>query len=101
MRKEFIKMKKKLLLLALTISLLAGTWSIAFAAGKAVTAYVDPQVNIIINSAKFVPYDLDSGKQMDILIYNNRTYLPVRSIGEALDAKVGWDDKTRTVYIYN
>lgn len=94
-------MKKKLILITLILTLLMGTWSIAFAAGKAVTAYVDPKVNIVINSAKFVPYDSDSGQQMDILIYNNRTYLPVRSIGEALDTKIGWDDKTKTVYIYN
>ena len=36
---------------------------------------------------------------MEPFIYNGTTYLPVRAVGEALGKQVGWDGKTKTVYI--
>lgn len=33
------------------------------------------------------------------ILYNDRTYIPLRVIAEAMDAVVGWDETTRTVMI--
>jgi hypothetical protein len=91
-----------LIILILIMGLMAATWSVAFAAGtQSVTAFVNPKVSIMINGAKYTPYDTTTGQVSEILIYKDRTYLPVRSIGEALNCKIGWDDNTKTVYVQN
>jgi len=58
---------------------------------------------------QYVEYDTETG--MDVVkseevkadvpaqIINDRTYLPVRAVSEALDCKVDWDGATRTIYI--
>lgn len=46
---------------------------------------------------------LNDDKEIDIdvapKIINNRTYVPIRFVGEAFDMKVDWDDKDKTVII--
>jgi hypothetical protein len=39
----------------------------------------------------------DLGK--DSIIYNGSVYVPLRSLGEMLDAQVGWDDENQTVHL--
>ncbi|WP_420805150.1 stalk domain-containing protein [Gottschalkia acidurici] len=36
---------------------------------------------------------------MEPFIYNETTYLPVRTVDEAMKKKVDWDNKSKTVYI--
>lgn len=56
-------------------------------------------INFIIGSNLYTK----NGKsyQMDTVptIYKDRTFLPIRVIGESLDKKVDWDNTTRTVLI--
>lgn len=43
----------------------------------------------------------DEAFELDVpaRINNGRTFVPIRFISESLDAKVGWDDTTKTVFI--
>ncbi|MGW8822207.1 N-acetylmuramoyl-L-alanine amidase [Paenibacillus lautus] len=50
---------------------------------------VSDKVNVIVN-----------GKQIkDGKLVNGVTYVPLRAVGEALGAKIGWDNKTKTTTI--
>ncbi|MDH6674480.1 N-acetylmuramoyl-L-alanine amidase [Paenibacillus sp. LBL] len=52
-------------------------------------AVVDDKVNVIVN-----------GKQIkDGKLENGVTYVPLREVGEAFGAKIGWDNKTKTATI--
>lgn len=48
-----------------------------------------------------VYFDKQEGKELDVAptIMNDRTYLPLRAVGEALGCDVDWDASTRTVII--
>ncbi|MGW8822197.1 N-acetylmuramoyl-L-alanine amidase [Paenibacillus lautus] len=52
-------------------------------------ASVSDKVNVIVNGKQ-----IEDGK-----LENGVTYVPLRAIGEALGAKVGWDNKTKTATV--
>lgn len=52
-------------------------------------AVVSDKVNVIVNGKQ-----IEDGK-----LENGVTYVPLRAIGEALGAKVGWDNKTKTATV--
>ncbi|WP_438444878.1 stalk domain-containing protein [Gorillibacterium sp. sgz5001074] len=79
--------------------LLAGLMGTCFSAGvwasdgiQKVEAYLRPDFNIVLDGK---PVALDK----PVLLYNDSSYLPLRKIGELLNATVGWKEETRTVYI--
>ncbi len=54
----------------------------------------------LVVDGKPVKFGKDTaGKQIEPLIYEGTTYLPVRAVGEALGKVVDWDGKTQTVYL--
>lgn len=57
-------------------------------------------IKIYINDSLFTPKD-GNGNIVEPLVYNGRTYLPVRAISEALGEPVAWEGKTSSVYIGN
>ena len=58
-----------------------------------------------INSEKMRVYDIASDKEsvvyLDVpaMLINDRTMIPLRAVGEALDARVDWNESTETVLI--
>jgi len=46
----------------------------------------------------FTPKESD-GSVVKPIVYNGRTYLPVRFLGEALNIPIEWEDATKTVHI--
>ena len=69
-------------------------------------AILKKQIDVVYNNIKLVvdnksiSFGQDSaGKQIEPFIYNGTTYLPVRTVGEALNKRVDWDSKNNTVYI--
>jgi hypothetical protein len=59
-----------------------------------ITAVADSSINLMINGVmKTLPEDVS------ILLYNNRTYLPLRYIAEELGADVNWHDADRLVTV--
>ncbi|MNP14677.1 hypothetical protein D3C76_1070110 [compost metagenome] len=44
---------------------------------------------------------VNDAKMEDGFILDGRVYVPLRAVGEALGAKVGWDNKTKTARLTN
>jgi len=89
----FVKKKKKLLNVLLIIFIVLGLGSGIGAEElqKQITAYKDVAISIKVNG--------NALSSADIIVHENRTYVPVRTLAEALGAEVNWDDKTGTVNI--
>lgn len=87
---------KKIMLLVLCFALVftAG----AFAGSNVVEAVLADHLNIKIFGQNFVARD-DDGTVLQPLIYNGRTYLPVKAIVEKFGYEVGWEGKTSTITI--
>lgn len=94
-----LKAKNKLILIV-TIFMIFSFVSGVFASStvQAITAYLAGDFKFTLNGENWQPRDVD-GSQMSPIVYKNRTYLPVRAIGEALGVNIGWIDATRTVVI--
>ncbi|NLV21259.1 MAG: copper amine oxidase N-terminal domain-containing protein [Syntrophomonadaceae bacterium] len=92
-------MKKRLILVVAVFMVLAfAAGTIAAPAVQDVTATLAGDIKFFVNGKDWQPKDVD-GSIMTPIIYNGRTYLPARAIGEALGIKVDWVDATRTVVL--
>jgi hypothetical protein len=91
---------KKKLILIVTIFMVFSFASGVFASStvQAITAYLAGDFKFTLNGESWQPRDVN-GSEMSPIVYQNRTYLPVRAIGEALGVNIGWIDATRTVVI--
>ena len=63
-----------------------------------ITAYINNNLKLKVNGENFIPTDED-GTALTPILYNDRTYLPVRALGNALDTYVDWEESTQTVII--
>lgn len=89
--------KRKILVAVLCCSLALVTAAYATNATKTIqAAYMN--IKLVIDGVPVTPKD-SNGTIVEPFIYNGTTYLPVRAVGEALGKQVGWDGKTKTVYI--
>ncbi len=91
-------MKKRLVVLIAVAALLV------FAAGafagsniEAIQANLAHDFKFLVDGEDFVPMDGDA--KLSPIVYNDRTYLPARALGEALGIEVGWNEDTRTVIL--
>lgn len=92
-------MKKKWILMLAVVMLFAFTAGVVAAPEvQQITAKLATDFNITLNGNAWAPKDAD-GSDLYPLVYNNRTYLPVRAVAEALNVKVDWDAKTSTVIL--
>jgi hypothetical protein len=79
--------------------LLMGSFVTALAAGDAnVSAVLSGTIKMKLFGDDFAPRE-DNGTYIKPISYNGRTYLPVRTLAEALDVPIEWDSGTRTVWI--
>ncbi len=85
-------MKKKLILLVLTILVLS---VVGYSATLQATV---TDVKIMLNGNILTMTDANNN-EVKPLIVNGTTYLPVRAIGENLGLDVDWSDETRTVIL--
>lgn len=91
-------MKKRWIMLLATVMLFAFTaGAVAGPAVQNITASLANDFKFTVNGEAWTP--MDNGNAMAPIVYNDRTYLPVRAIAEALDIKVDWDEATRTVIL--
>lgn len=97
-------MKRKNLILSwlLIISFICGLGGgiLAEQSLEEITAYLSNSITINVNGTEFKAFD-DDGTEYKPVLYNERTYLPIRALGDALGAEIGWDAQTETVYITN
>ncbi len=88
---------------SLAIPVLLFVFLMGFAAGtgaqstvQTVSAYLNQAIKMTLHGEAFTPQEVD-GTQIKPLIYNGRSYLPVRAIAEALNIPVDWDQATKTI----
>src|SRR6476620_8168613 len=77
---------------------LLATGAFAGANSELIQAYINHDIKLTVNGAKFTPKDSD-GNTLEPIIYNGSTYLPVRALTNAIGGSAVWDDKTQTVAI--
>lgn len=65
---------------------------------KNINAVQDSTIKIKLNGENFTPKEADGTINYPI-VYEGRTYLPVRSLAEAIKLPVDWDSATRTVVL--
>lgn len=63
-----------------------------------IEAWLCPDVKMEWNGVEFSPTE-DNGERVYPIIYNDRTYLPVRFVAEKAGVTVGWDGVNNTVQL--
>ncbi|WP_438445778.1 stalk domain-containing protein [Gorillibacterium sp. sgz5001074] len=84
-------MRKKLLLGVAAGLLLFGTAAYAGDGYSKIEVYFK-KINIALNGQA-------AELSKDSILYNGSVYVPLRSMGEMLDAEVSWDDENQTVHL--
>src|SRR5687768_10841115 len=85
-----MKDKMKGLVIGILIGLMI-SGSVAYAGGASVEV-IFKKVKIMIDGVEKQPKD-------GSFIYNNKTYVPIRFMGEMMEKDVKWDGKTSTIWI--
>jgi len=92
-------MKNKKMIIGI-LALSIGLSSIAFADStlKAVTAYINKGLKMTYDGKTFVPKETD-GTEIYPLVYNNRTYLPLRAVSEKMGLTIDYTNTDNTICI--
>jgi hypothetical protein len=93
----FNRYKKEIVLVLITVLFTLTTVG-AVSNIQKVTAYINGDLKITYNGDQFQPREED-GTLITPIVYNNRTYLPVRAIAELTEMYVDYDDNTKTVIL--
>jgi hypothetical protein len=94
-------MKKKMFIALCLAAIIAGSLSLGAYAGanlEEIKVYLNKGIHVNLNGESWQPKD-SSGKTAYPITYNGTTYLPVKSIGDALGVGVGFDKASNTVLI--
>jgi hypothetical protein len=87
-------MKKKLACFIISIVFIIGVSAGALAAtNPEISAILNYGIKIEVNGTEFIPTDVDGSILLPIT-YNGRTYLPVRSLANALNVAVDYENNT-------
>jgi hypothetical protein len=93
------KIKKSimsLVVLGMTVSGAAGVY--AGTNIQKITAYLNHDIGFTVNGTAYTPVD-SNGKELAPITYQNRTYLPVRTIADVLKVPVEYEAKSGQVLI--
>ena len=80
-----------------TLIMVALISAVSFAGNQTVNAILS-DIKIMLNGKEFIATNA-KGEKLQPLIYNGSTYLPVKSISEAINLPVKWDPTTKTVFV--
>lgn len=66
-----------------------------------VTAFAATAVNIqaVYSVKRLIVDGVDTGKGNTAFVSNGTTYVPLRTISDALGSEISWDSSTKTIYI--
>ena len=99
--KRKIKQSKQFILGFVTaLALSMGVVQMSSAEGllKDISAQISYEINMKLNNKDFNPVD-GNGAALRPIIYNNRTYLPVRALCDAFKVKLEWEGSTKTIWM--
>jgi hypothetical protein len=65
---------------------------------KSITANINYDIKMILNGTDYNPIEAD-GSAIRPIVYNGRTYLPVRALANAFNIPIDWDGNTSTIYL--
>lgn len=92
-------MKKRMIVVVSLLMVFAFTAGVvATPAVQSITANLATDFKFVVDGESWQPAETD-GSAMYPIVYKDRTYLPVRAVGEALGVKVDWNADTRTVIL--
>jgi len=102
-KKDKIIMKKNVQIFMagfITCLMIFASATTAFAAanGTSVTAMLNGTVKMMLNGSEYTAKD-QNGNVLLPITYDNRTYLPVRSLSEALNVPIEYVSSTNTIWI--
>lgn len=92
-----IKIIKTITVLTAAVLLISATAAGAVSITR-IEAYLAEDFNFRVDGEAWSPKDVD-GSDLTPIVYNDRTYVPVRSLLEEKGVGVDWDDDTRTVIL--
>ncbi|NOU78228.1 hypothetical protein GC101_04975 [Paenibacillus sp. LMG 31459] len=97
---KLVKMRKSVFVSTIVVSsLLFGTVGVFAGNGvEAIKAKLNHDIKFVLNGSKWTPKD-QSGNNLSALVYNGSTYVPLRSVSEALGAEVDFDAASLTISI--
>lgn len=95
-----MKIRKSVFALVLAVTMLFSTAIGAVASNgiEKIQASLNHNIKFLLNGSAWSPKD-PSGKTLSALVYKGSTYVPLRSVSEALGAAVDWDASTSTITI--
>ncbi len=99
--KREINIKKRVISVAVVLSVIVNVFTItALAVGgrEIISAWLCRDVKMMWNGEEFTPTE-DNGERIYPIIYNDRTYLPVRFVAEKAGINVGWDSNSNSVQL--
>ncbi|WP_289139996.1 hypothetical protein [uncultured Brevibacillus sp.] len=93
-------MKKKAFVAIISASMLASMGAGALAATKLqeIKAYLNPEVRVQVNGTHVALRDV-KGNVITPISYQGANYFPIRSISDALDIAVDYDETTKTIIL--
>ncbi|WP_379163503.1 stalk domain-containing protein [Paenibacillus sp. sgz5001063] len=97
---KLIQMRKSVFISSIVVSsLLFGSVGVFAGTGvETIKAKLNHDIKFLLNGAKWTPKD-QSGNNLSALVYNGSTYVPLRSVSEALGAEVDFDASSLTISI--
>lgn len=98
MKRALTKSGLVMLLTGLLTGLVAGS---VLGAGTLteIRAFLNTGVNVVVNGKVFEAVDPANGTKYVPITYQDRTYLPLRAVAEAVGLQVTWDPNTQTAYL--
>ncbi|MBS7527690.1 hypothetical protein KHM83_13475 [Fusibacter paucivorans] len=91
-------MKKAIFAVMAAVVLVFASYSIGASTQTPVTAYLSPDVNVVVNGTKLQSVD-DLGNTSYPILYNGSTYLPAKKIAEAIGMEISWDATTSSIIL--
>lgn len=92
---------KRIVGIIMAITLMLGASGVTVGAASAsnkVLVYVKPSFTVEMNGTVYIFKD-SKGQRVYPVVYNGRTYLPIRAVAALMEEDIEWDNKSETVYI--